>query len=74
LDHKIDDKGNWSFLTWWRGCPQSEATWEPPNHFFHRYASDIVKYVRQKKLPLDIFKYLSDKPHGEEEVRRERRK
>ena len=74
LNHKIDDKGNWTFLTWWKGYPKSEATWEPPNHFFHRYAADIVKYVRQKKIPLDIFKYLSDKPHGEEVVRREKKK
>ena len=63
LDHKVDAKGDYSFLTHWRGYPREEATWEPPNHFIHRYATDLVLYCRRNNLSVDILKYLSDKPH-----------
>lgn len=63
LNHKVDEKGDIWFLTHWRGYPREEATWEPPNHFIHRYATDMVLYCRRNKIPLDIMKYLSDKPH-----------
>jgi hypothetical protein len=30
------------FLTKWKGY--EGLTWEPVNHFFHRYSSDFIEY------------------------------
>lgn len=31
IDHRW--RNGWKFLTWWKGFPPSQATWEPPSTF-----------------------------------------
>ena len=64
LDFRVRH-GKEEYLTWWKGHPKSEATWEPPNHFFHRYASDFVKFCKAKGLHEGLMKYLKDTPEDE---------
>jgi len=55
LGHRIRE-GAYEFHTRWKGFRAEDDTWEPVNHFFHRYSSDLVKYVRDhglsKKIPV----------------------
>ena len=55
--------GKLQFLTLWKGYDRSEATWEPVNHFIHRYSSDLVKYCGDHGIPVDLIEYLSPVPH-----------
>ena len=66
LDHRITRGGKEEYLTWWKGWPKENASWEPPNHFFHRYSSDFVKYCKRKGLHQGLMKFLRDTPHEEE--------
>ena len=61
IRHRIRG-GKYQFLTRWKGYDASEATWEPVNHFIHRYSSDLPKYCQQHNLPIDIIQYLSPEP------------
>ena len=65
LRHRTKPDGTHEFLTHWRGYPVEESTWEPPNHFFHRYSSDFVAYCRRHNMYQDVLRYLQDKPHTE---------
>ena len=60
LQHKTEH-GQLKFLTLWEGYPRSEATWEPVNHFFHRYCYKLVEYAKNHNLQVDVLPYLSDK-------------
>jgi len=62
LDHK-EMKGKPVFLTLWKGQTRKEATWEPPSYFFHRCASDFVKYCKKKGLYTELMRHLEEKPH-----------
>ena len=63
--HRRKPDGRWEFLTLWEGCAPSEATWEPTNHFFHRYAAPLIKYITEKNLPVDIAQELRTNPMTE---------
>ena len=63
LNHRTNAQGKLEFLTLWQGETMEEATWEPPNSFFHRYGVDLIKYCKSKGIPLDVTIYLQDKPH-----------
>ena len=65
LRHRTKKDGSVEFLTRWKGFPKEEATWEPPNHFIHRYSSDFVEYCSDKGIFLELVKFLQDKPHRE---------
>ena len=59
IKHKETAKGP-MFLTKWEGFPISEATWEPINHFFHRYAAPFVTYCREHGMDhVDVLPHLS---------------
>jgi hypothetical protein len=64
LAHKNTPKGP-RFLTKWEGYPASEATWEPINHFFHRYANPFVDYCMSQELAVDVLPHLSRQPKVE---------
>ena len=55
-------KGKFQFLTQWEGYDKSEATWEPVDHFIHRYSTDLPKYCKRHNLPINIIEYLSSEP------------
>ena len=61
LDHRIR-RGRREFLTLWKGYDRSEATWEPVNHFIHRYSSDFVKYCRDHSIRINLTEHLSPVP------------
>ena len=64
MEHRVR-KGVVEFLTLWKGYPQEEATWEPVGKFFHRYASELVKYANENGLgECPVLKYLSSEPDG----------
>ena len=65
LDHRIKN-GKEEYLTQWKGCPISQATWEPPGHFFHRYAAHFVRYCKERGLHAELMRYLKDTPQEEE--------
>ena len=65
LRHRVKANGTVEFLTQWKGYPIEEATWEPPNHFFHRYSSDFVDYCQKKGMYPEILRLLQNKPHEE---------
>ena len=62
LGHRVNASGKYEFKTKWEGYSEREATWEPINHFFHRYSAPLIKYGRERKWELNIFKYLSPEP------------
>jgi hypothetical protein len=62
LQHRTGPGGKLQFLTLWEGFPESDATWEPASHFFHRYAFPLIQYCRQKGLKIDAATELSPKP------------
>ena len=62
LDHKVDSQGRYKFLTHWEGADEKDATWEPVNHFIHRYNSNWVKYCQEKGLSMDLIPSLSARP------------
>jgi hypothetical protein len=64
LRHRRDEKGNYEFLTKWKGFDVTDSTWEPIGNFFHRYSSDFVKYVVQHKLSINVPSYLLSHPNG----------
>ena len=63
LRHKISKNGM-VFFTKWEGYPVSEATWEPVNHFFHRYSAPFVEYCLSNGLQdrVDVLSHLSKRP------------
>ena len=66
LRHKVVG-GKYKFLTKWEGFPESEATWEPIGHFFHRYAAPFVDYCMEQReggLMVDVLPHLSRRPKG----------
>ena len=65
LKHKNTKKG-YMFFTKWEGYPMSEATWEPVNHFFHRYSAPFVNYCLANGLQeqMDVLSHLSRRPRG----------
>jgi len=64
LGHRKVD-GKWEFLTRWKGYRADSDSWEPLNHFFHRYSSDLVKYARTHDLGhLKVLEYLQTEPEG----------
>ena len=50
LAHKRGRDGKWLFKVKWKDCDATDNSWEPVNHFFHRYSSALVKYGRKKSL------------------------
>ena len=64
LAHRKRRDGNWEFKVKWKGCDVSDASWEPLNHFFHRYSSAVVKYAKEKGLTkeLDVLEVLTAEP------------
>ena len=56
--------GKWEFLTHWEGWGPEEASWEPVNHFFHRYSYPWVAYCKGKGLFREISGILKDKMEG----------
>ena len=65
LKHKATKKG-FMFFTKWEGYPESEATWEPVNHFFHRYSAPFVNYCLANGLQdrVEVLSHLSKRPKG----------
>ena len=63
LDHKFDKDGGERYLTHWKGFSKSEATWEPPSSFLHRYSADFIRYCLRKGLHKGLLKGLQEKPH-----------
>jgi len=65
LKHKKTPNGH-MFFTKWEGYPLSEATWEPVNHFFHRYSAPFVNYCLANGLKdqVDVLSHLSHRPKG----------
>ena len=61
LGHRRRKDGKWEFKVKWKGCDISDASWEPLNHFFHRYSSAVVKYAKERGLTkeLDVLEVLS---------------
>ena len=57
LAHRKKD-GKWGFLTKWEGCEEGSETWEPVNHFIHRYSDVFFRYWDDKKLPIDLKKEM----------------
>ena len=53
--------GKWEFLTQWEGWGPEEASWEPVNHFFHRYSYPWVDYCRGKGLFREVTEVLRAK-------------
>lgn len=62
LRHRVGPGGKLEFLTQWRGYGVEDSTWEPVNHFIHRYSSDMVQYCKDKDLRVDLTRYLSPTP------------
>ena len=62
LRHK-DVDGKTMFLTKWQGW--EGTTWEPVNHFFHRYSSDFVSYCQHQNLWTDLLRQISPNPEDE---------
>ena len=67
LGHKEDPPGNKLFLTRWKGFGEEDDTWEPVGNFIHRYASDFVKYCKDKGLKIDVVEHLRVEPDGQME-------
>ena len=61
LDHREKD-GKFEFLTKWEGYGTEEASWEPIGNFFQRFNCEAIRYAKQHNQPLDVTKYLSDRP------------
>jgi hypothetical protein len=64
LAHRKRRDGTYEFKVKWKGCDMTENSWEPLNHFFHRYSSAVVKYAKEKGLTseLDVIQVLSSEP------------
>ena len=62
IGHRIDKDGKWWFKVKWEGFPESDSTWEPINHFFHRYSAPLIAYERRHNLDVNVVKYLSPEP------------
>ena len=62
LKHKIDAKGKEWYLTQWKGGSPEDASWLPPNAFFHRYSSDFVDYCIRNGVTSQVLKYLQRTP------------
>jgi hypothetical protein len=63
MDHR-EVNGKMQFLTKWKGI--ESMTWEPVERFVTAYETELVKSCREKKIALDMTKYL----HAEPSVRR----
>ena len=61
MAHRKRRDGRWEFKVKWKGCDATENSWEPLNHFFHRYSGALVKYAKEKGLTeeLDVMQVLS---------------
>lgn len=62
LGHRIDKDGKFWFKVKWEGFSESDATWEPVNHFFHRYSAALIAYGQRHGLDLNCCKFLSPEP------------
>jgi hypothetical protein len=62
IRHRVGSDGKLQFLTRWEGYSDSDATWEPVGHFFHRYSFPFVQYCKQHKIAFDAAQYLSTRP------------
>ena len=62
LKHRVGEDGKLQFLTKWEGFAETDATWEPVGHFFHRYSFPFVQYCKLHKIVFDAAQYLSTKP------------
>ena len=49
LDHKVED-GIFFVLIWWKGFPQSEATWEEMSDIYPAIPELMEDYIQQAKL------------------------
>jgi len=62
LRHKVDANGKEWYLTQWKGGSPDDASWLPPNAFFHRYSSDFVDYCMTHGVDSKVLKYLQRVP------------
>ena len=71
LKHRVKRDGSMEFLTHWKGYPVEEATWEPPQHFIHRYSAHFVEYCQTKNLDPQILRLLQPRAHTHSEGSRD---
>jgi hypothetical protein len=58
LSHRKGPNGQWQFLVKWKGWDESDNTWEPIGHFFHRYAREFFVYAEKANLKIDLMSYF----------------
>jgi hypothetical protein len=58
LSHRKGPYGQWQFLVKWKGWDESDNTWEPIGHFFHRYAREFFVYAEKANLKIDLMSYF----------------
>ena len=61
LKHRGKNK-DLKFLVKWEGYTAEDNTLEPIGNFFQRYNLEPIRYAKEHNLPLDVTKFLSDKP------------
>ena len=65
LRHR-ETRDGWSFLVKWEGFPESDNTWEPLKNFFNAYSRPLIRYIKEKKLKVDVPAVLEDEEIVEE--------
>ena len=55
-NHRTDDDGKIWFETKWSGF--SRTTWEPLNHFVHRYSVDCAEYCKKHRVNANVIDHL----------------
>ena len=62
LKHRVGQQGQLEFLTKWEGSPPGEETWEPARNFISRYCYELIKYIQDHRLVVDLGKELLGGP------------
>ena len=65
LDHRIGPNGKPFYKVLWKGRPEEDASWDPIDHFFHRYSADLAKYCQEKGLDPPVMRFLQTEPTQE---------
>ena len=55
-NHRIDENGKIWFEKKWSGF--SGSTWEPLNHFVHRYSADWAEYCKTHRINANVIDHL----------------